>query len=72
MYYYINNNTMNIIDTVRGHRKIYFIVARFVKNISVYVSQTFLGSKYVGNKNIVCCSFEKRIFQLIVKFIRFV
>jgi len=70
--YYINNNTMNIIDTVRGHRKMYFIVARFVKNIPVYVSQTFLGSKYVGNKNIVCCSFEKRIFQLIVKFIRFV
>ena len=70
--YYINNNTMNIIDTVRGHRKMCFIVTRFAKNIPVYVSKTFLRSKYVSNRNIVCCCFEKRIFQLIVKFIRFV
>ena len=57
--YYINNNTMNIIDTVRGHRKMYFIVARFVKNISVYVSQTILGSKYVGNKILFAAVLKK-------------
>lgn len=57
--YYINNNTMNIIDTVRGHRKMYFIVARFVKNIPVYVSQTFLGSKYVGNEILFAAVLKK-------------
>ena len=50
---------MNIIDTVRGHRKMCFIVARFVKNIPVCVSQTFLGSKYVGNEILFAAVLKK-------------
>ena len=46
--YYINNNTMNIIDTVRGHRKVYFIVARFVKNYSNLCLTNVLGIKICG------------------------
>ena len=45
--YYINNNTMNIIDTVRGHRKMYLIVARFVKYSSLCLTNV-LGIKICG------------------------